>query len=79
MIFLMRLLLPIACGFILYLPVISMLMDIFICTAEANHIIFFDIDCNEECWYSTHILHAIFATLAIILVIPGGIVLRIKF
>ena len=51
----MRLLLSIAFGYVLYIPVISMLMDIFICTQKANGIVFFDIDCNTECWDTTHI------------------------
>ena len=44
----MRLLLCIGFGFVLYIPVISMLMDIFICTEQAKGITFFDIDCNSE-------------------------------
>ena len=44
MIYIMKLLLPIGCGYILFLPCISMLMDIFICTEEARGNAFFDID-----------------------------------
>ena len=62
-----------------YIPVISMLIDIFICTEEANGTVFFDIDCNTECWNSDRIEYAILATFALILVIPTGMYLRMKF
>ena len=42
--YLMRLLLPIGCGYVLYLPLMSMMMDIFICTEQAKETVFFDID-----------------------------------
>ena len=43
-IYIMKLLLPIGCGYVLFIPCISMLTDIFICTEEANGTAFFDID-----------------------------------
>ena len=56
-----------------------MLMDIFICTEKAKGITFFDIDCNSECWDSTHIAYAAFASFAIIQIIPIGMYLRVKY
>ena len=43
-IYIMKFLLPLGCGYVLFLPCISMLMDIFICTEEAKGNVFFDID-----------------------------------
>ena len=43
-IYYMRLIMCLCFGFILYIPVISMIIDIFICTEEAKGIVFFDID-----------------------------------
>ena len=75
----MRLLLPLVFGFLLYIPVLSMLMDIFICTQQANRNQFFDIDCNTECWDSHHIAHVVFASVALVQVIPAGFYLRMKY
>ena len=43
-IYIIKLLLPIGCGYVLFIPCISMLMDIFICTEQAKGNAFFDID-----------------------------------
>ena len=75
----MRLLLCIGFGFVLYIPVISMLMDIFICTEQAKGITFFDIDCNSECWDSTHIAYFVFASFTLVQIIPTGMYLRVKY
>ena len=77
-IFIMRLLLCIGCGFILYIPVISMFMDIFICSEEAKGTVFFDIDCNTECWDFTHIVYAAFSSFALAQIIPAGMFFRVK-
>ena len=45
-IFLLKLFLTIISWFVLYIPVLSMIMDMFICTEEADGVVFFDIDCN---------------------------------
>ena len=78
-VYLMRLLMCIGFGFVLYIPVISMLMDIFICTEQAKGIVFFDVDCNSECWDRTHIAYAAFASFALIQIIPTGMYLRVKY
>ena len=39
-----KLLMCLGLGFIIYIPVISMLMDIFICNEQAKGTVFFDID-----------------------------------
>ena len=54
LVFTVRLMFSIGCGFVLYIPVISMLMDIFIWTEKAQGSAFFDIDWNSECWDSEH-------------------------
>ena len=56
-----------------------MLMDIFICTEEAKGSDFFDIDCNTDCWDNIHMLHAIFASFALVIIIPSGMYVREKF
>ena len=66
-------------GFILYIPLISMLIDIFICTEEAKGIVFFDIDCTTECWDTTHIAHAVFSSFALAYLIPTGMYLRARY
>ena len=73
-----RLLLCSGLGFILYIPVISMIMDIFTCTEEAKGTAFFDIDCNTECWDSIHIEHATIASIALLQIIPVGMFIRVK-
>ena len=78
-IFLMRLLLSIGFGYILYVPVISMLMDVFICTQEAKGFVFFDIDCNTECWDNSHIAYTIMTSFALVQIIPLGMYIRVKF
>ena len=78
-IYLVRLLLWMGCGFILYIPVISMLMDIFICTEQAKGTVFFDIDWNTEWWDSIHIGHASFALIALFQIIPVVMYLRVKY
>ena len=77
-VYLMKLLMCQGVGFILYIPVISMLMDIFICTEEAKGIVFFDIDCNTECWDNTHIAYAVFSSFTLFQIIPAGMHLRLK-
>ena len=76
-IYLMRLLLTIVFGFVLYIPVIWMLVDIFICTEEAKGTVFFDIDWNTECW--DNIEYPALASFALVLAIPSGMYLRVKF
>ena len=78
-IFILRLFLCIGFGFVLYIPVISMIIDVFICTEEAKGVVFFDKDCNTECWDISHIGYATMASLALILIIPVGMYLRVKF
>ena len=78
-IFFMRLILTIGLGFVLYIPTISMLMDIFICREEANGYVYFDVDCTTECWTNDHISYLIAASFAILIIIPTGFYLRIKF
>ena len=56
-----------------------MLMDIFICTEQAKGITFFDIDCNSECWDSTHIAYFVFASFTLVQIIPTGMYLRVKY
>ena len=78
-IFILRLLLCIGFGFVLYIPVISMIIDVFICTEEVKGVVFFDKDCNAECWDSSHIGHATMASVALIQIIPVGMYLRVTF
>ena len=78
-IFLMRLILSIGIGYVLYVPVISMLMDVFICTQEAKGFVFFDIDCNTECWDNSHIAYTIMTSFALVQFISLGMYLRVKF
>ena len=56
-----------------------MVMDLFMCSEEAKGKVFFDIDCNAECWDDEHTTHAICLGFSLILVIPTGMYLRIKF
>ena len=49
----------------------------FICTEEAKGAAFFDIDCNTECWES--IAYPLLASFALLLVIPAGMYLRVKY
>ena len=42
-------------------------------------IVYFDIDCEPQCWNLTHIEYVVVTLFAIFLVIPGGMYLRIKF
>ena len=78
-IYFIRLLLCMGLGFIIYIPVISMLMDIFICTEQANGSVFFDIDWNTECWDNIHIGHASLASIVLFQIIPVGMYLRVKY
>ena len=75
----MRFILSIVFGYVLYVPVISMLLDIFICSEQANGFVFFDIDCNTECWDNSHIAYCIMTSVALVQIIPLGIYLRVKF
>ena len=56
-----------------------MLIDIFICTEEAKGIVFFDIDCNNECWGFRHLVYCILTSFVLVQVIPAGMYLRMKF
>ena len=79
LIYFIRLRLCIVIGFIIYIPVITMLMDIFICTEQAKGTVFFDIDWKIEWWDSVHIRHASFASVALFQIIPVGMYLRVKY
>ena len=78
-IYIIRVLFCIVFGYLVYVPVISMLMDIFICTEEAKGTPFFDIDCNKDCWDIEHIFYAVFASSSLSIVIPAAMYLRVKF
>ena len=77
--FYMRLLLSIGFGYLLFIPALSMLMDIFICQEEAKGIVFFDIDCNTEWWDQTHIIYLIAVCVSLTLVVPSVMYIRVKF
>ena len=77
--FFVRLFMSIVFGFLFYIPLISALMDIFICTEVAKDTIFFDIDCNTEWWGDLHIVYTTAVSLALLIVIPGCMYIRIKF
>ena len=74
-----KLLLWLGLGFVIYIPVISMLMDIFICTEQAKGTVFFDIDWNTEWWDKIHIGHASFASVALFQIILVVMHLRVKY
>ena len=78
-IFFIRLITCIGFGFLLYIPLISMLVDIFICTEEAKGMVFFDIDCNTECWDTTHMAYAVLSSFALVQIIPAGMYLRARY
>ena len=78
-IFFMRLIMCIGFGFLLYIPLISMLIEIFICTEEAKGSAYFDIDCTTECWDTTHIAYTVFSSIALVQIIPAVMYLRARY
>ena len=57
----------------------SVIIDIFRCTEEANGTVFFDIDCNTECWDSIHIEYATIVSIALFQIMPVGMFIRVKY
>ena len=61
----------------LYIPAVSMLMDIFMCSEEVNGTAFFDIDCNSDCWDNIHIAATLVSVFFLMIIIPIGMYIRI--
>jgi hypothetical protein len=57
----------------LFLPIISVLLDVFLCTEEIGDEFtdtFLDRDCHEFCWESDHVTYAVMSAIALVAYLP---------
>jgi hypothetical protein len=69
-------------GNILFLPIVSILLEVFMCTETSGDDLeasFLNKDCYEVCWKEEHLGHAIVASVLLLIFIPIAVYMRPKW